>query len=155
MKRIILLIVLCCALCGCTTEADRIYTICKTVGDTVYVYNEEGFFTYENKTLKRYLGKDLKKIPKLVLNLPEETDFTLTQELPSVYTGNLNDALSYVSKLLQDGETVFQVTYCDWNMFEMYIRSESYNARVVYTSDGTVRVYAIDVNGNAITPPFL
>lgn len=158
MKKVVTLItiVLSMLLTGCTVTSDRIYAVCRVDGDNVFVFNGEGeFYKYSNKQLVKYLGADLQAKPKLTVYLPEEPNYNLELEVPTVYRGTKEDALGYIAKVMLEKDAEVLCPKVDWKSFEAFLRYDEANIRVVYTTDNKVRVYAQSVSGNAITPPYL
>ena len=156
-RRISVLLLLCCLmLSGCTKTADRIYTVCRVSGDKVYVYNASNeFFIYNCGKVIPCPSADLQPRPKLVLNLPEDTSFTLTKQMPSVYAGTKDDALAYIARVLQEQSAEISCNECDWKSFTAYLRTDDFELKVFYCIDDVVRVYMNDSEGNAVTPIYL
>lgn len=158
MKKSVLTLVTLCflvLLTGCTVEADRIYTVCKSTEDTVYVYNAEGeFFTYKNGEVLPCYEPSLQARPKLILEFDDSTDFSFDKEMPSVYIGSKEDCLHYVTKLLRERNGKYRLLSVDWKSFEMLVTTSECDVRVLYSNDNRVRIYAQDESGG-IVPPYL
>lgn len=144
-------------LSGCSTqEATRIYTVCKTTEKYVYVYNmTDGFFVVDNGNLRSIAGDGLQKKPQLVLRFDKSTDYTLEQEMPSVYSGSKDDALRYIAHLCVTDDAKYRLTSVDWKSFDMLVTTDVYDLRIKYTNDNRVRIYAVDAEGEAMVPPYL
>lgn len=156
-RRISILLVLCSFfLSGCTVTADRIYTVCRVTDNHVYVYNASGeFFLYNDGKVIPCPNADLQPKPKLVLRLPEDTSFNLEKEMPSVYKGTKEDALAYISRVMQECSAEVTCTECDWKSFTALLRSDTFDMKVFYSTDNHVRIYMNDENGNAVSPLYL
>lgn len=154
--KICLLALLTLCLTGCTVESDRIYTVCKVENNMVYCYNDSGeFFLVNGGKVIPCPGVGLQAKPKLALYLPESTEFNLTKKIPSVYEASLNDTLCYISKVMQETGAVINCPVVDWKSFTAYVKGDTFDMKVIYSNDETVRVYMNDANGNAVVPLYL
>ncbi|MCM1215074.1 MAG: hypothetical protein NC548_11205 [Lachnospiraceae bacterium] len=156
-KRLLSLIFIICTLCitGCTVDANRIYTVCKSTESTSYVYNADGeFFMLTNGRLIPCSSNGLQTKPKLILIFDDSTDYNLVEEIPSVYSGTKDDCLHYVTRVLTELGGKYAIINVDWKSFEMLISTDDYDIRIIYTSDDKVRIYA-QCDDEGVAPPFL
>lgn len=158
MRRIhlFLLLILCLmGLTGCTKEANRIYTVCKTDGKDTYCYDDKGeFYFYTDDTLVKTSGVGLQAYPALHV-IPSEGDFNFTKELPGKYRGTLTSVNHYAYKLLQDVDSELKIVYQDWNNIEVIITCAKYSTRILYNIQGDIRIYAVDNSNNPMTPAYI
>lgn len=158
MKRIILsFIILCIALtfAGCVETADRIYTVCKVEGDTLYVYNDSGeFFSYKEGKYLKHSGVGLVNRPALKLVTPSLGTYEFDAELPGLYHGTLESVSAYVQCLENSGYDS-GVKAADYQNIELFCVSEDYSVRILFNIRGTVRIYAIDADKTSIEPPYI
>ena len=143
----------CFLLTGCTTESNRIYTVCKVNGDGVYCYNSEGFYVVSGNSLIGTSSVGLKPYPVLHVT-PTSGEFVFEKNLPGCYRGTLQSVNSYLYKLISNGYT-YNVVYSDPNSIEVYAECSEYKLRLLFNIKGTVRIYCLDNSGNSIVPPYI
>ncbi len=154
LRLLFVVISVCCLLSGCCVrEASRIYTICKQTETTTYVYDaEQNFYTYADGKVTPCYQAGLRAKPCLVLRFDGNTDYTLTPEIPSVYSGTQEDALHYVTSLLLEYDGVYSLVSVDNASFEILVNTEEFCTRLLYTSDDKVRIYTNAQDGDSIIP---
>jgi small nuclear ribonucleoprotein (snRNP)-like protein len=142
-------------LTGCTTEADRIYTICKYDNGEIYCYkNEDEFYkVLEDGSLLSISGVGVKALPALRV-IPSDGEYLFNYQMPGLYKGTLESVDHYVYLLLENNGSL-DIKYADSNSVEMFIYTESCNIRIIYNIRGDIRIYAVDNSNNYINPPYL
>lgn len=156
--KIFLVLCLCCVfLSGCTYDADRIYTVCKETSDSIYAYNTIGDFVVKDKnTGSISVVKDSSLIaqPKLLLNL-REGNYSFVELLPNSYHCDFDSFNFYVNKCIVDGASTLEINLIDYKSVDLLLTCEEYTVRCYYTNNDIVRLYAINSDGNPITPPYI
>lgn len=153
MKRKLLgFLLLCILLSGCTTTSNRIYTVCKEDNGVLYCYNNSGeYYCVTDGSRVRTKGIGMKELPALVLN-PKPGSYEFVQQLPGLYKGTLESVNHYVYTLTLGNSSSIDVVYRDWNSLEFYVKSETFNARIIFNIRGDVRMYFVDKDGRSIEP---
>lgn len=154
-KYILLLVVVSCLLCGCTVEANRVYTVCKASPTDVYCYDSDGNFYYVVNNKPLLVGSaGLQARPALKLS-NRSGDFVFEPVLPGLYRGTLTSVSHYVSKLVSELNGEVEIVYADWNNLEIFVYSSEVNTRILFNIKGDVRIYAVDNFQNPILPLYI
>lgn len=158
MKRLNILVVvlLCFCITGCTYDADRIYTVCKYEGDVEYVYNAKGEFYLHDKvedTLTPAYSVDLQAKPAVFLNI-NEGDYNLVEDWPNKFTASKSDLEHYLYELIMHNY-VTHVLYADWKSIVIDAYNEEHTLRIYYTTDKSLRIYASDYDTNPEDLPYI
>ena len=154
-KYILFLVIVSFLLTGCTVEADRVYTVCKSSPTGVYCYDSSGNFYYVVDSKPLPVGSaGLQARPALQLS-NRSGDFEFESVLPGLYHGTLTSVSHYVSKLVNELDGVIDIVYSDWNNLELYVYSSEVNTRILFNIKGDVRIYAVDNFRNPILPLYI
>lgn len=153
-KTILLFILLIFLLTGCTQEAHRVYTVCKTTEDSVYVYSDDGLFTYTDGILSECYDINIDKKPALQL-FETDKQYDLKYVLPGLYTGTLEDVSSYVDYLCVKDNATYRVVNSDSENIELFIEADSYKCRLLYNIHGEVRIYFKNKSDLSMSPLYL
>ena len=158
MKRLNILVVvlLCFCITGCTYDADRIYTVCKYEGDVEYVYNANGEFYLHDKvedTLTPAYSVGLQAKPAVFLNI-NEGDYNLVEDWPNKFTASKSDLEHYLYELTMHNYTT-NVLYADWKSIVIEAYNEEHTLRIYYTTDKSLRIYASDYDTNPEALPYI
>ena len=153
-KAFILIIPLMFILVGCTTEADRIYTVCKIDNGLPYVYSTSGVYSVSNNTLEPCYDINVEKKPALQL-FPTDKDFNFEYVLPGLYKGTLEDVSAYVNFMVTNDSATYYIVNSNPESLEVIVDSSEYSARILYNTSGDVRVYFVDNSNLSIIPLYI
>ena len=148
------LLIVMCLLCGCTVVADRIYTVCKIDGDTVYVYSNGDLYTYVDGDLVPCYDPNIVKEPALQL-ITTDNAYNFAYVLPGLYKGTLEDVSAYVKYLEEKDDAKCMLIHSDCDNMELLITSDSYLGRIYFNIRGDVRMYFKDKSNLSIEPVYL
>lgn len=156
-KLIILCLLICCILTGCTVDGDRINTVCKDTPTCTYVYNANGDFYFKDKTTGDFnsaVPGGLVNKPILLLT-PSEGSYTLTEDLPNKYACTFDDFNNYLNYLIVNDNISYTIECVDYKSVELTVCCNTYSMKCFYTNNGFLRLYCVDSAGNPITPPYI
>lgn len=158
MKRlnILVAVLLCFCITGCTYDADRIYTVCKYEDDVEYVYNANGEFYLHDKvedTFTPAYPVGLQAKPAIFLNI-NEGDYNLVEDWPNKFTASKSDLEHYLYELVMHNYTT-NVLYADWKSIVIEAYNEEHTLRIYYTTDKSLRIYASDYDTNPEALPYI
>lgn len=142
-------------LCGCTYDADRIYTVCKYGNGETIVYNENGFYSYDVSSQKvtPVASVGLKKSPAMFIRI-SSGDFDMTEDLPGKFTSTKENLEHYLYALVVDGYIPHALS-ADGNSITMEMTSEERTIKVYYFRDDSLRMYASDYDVNQNSLPYI
>ena len=138
-----ILIYLCTLLTGCTVTADRIYTICKISEDNVYCYKSDGSFYTVSKSgeLESVPAVGLKAFPALCLK-PTKGSYNFSSKMPGLYRGTLESVNRYVYKLSEGDASCITISYADYYLLDIFVKTSTTSTRIIYSINGDVRCHA-------------
>ena len=147
---------MCLLLTGCTVTADRIYTVCKVDKDVIYCYKADGsFYTVSDKgVLESVPAVGLKAYPALSLT-PSKGDYDFKYVLPGLYKGTLESVNNYVYKLCDGDNQCITISYADYSLLDVFVKTTKVSTRIIYSINGDVRIYAQDNSKNSEDPLYL
>lgn len=157
MKKIILLLTLLATLLtGCAVESNRIYTVCKRIGDITYCYDDEVNFYRRNNTGEFYSvpAVGLVAKPAMIVHV-SDGDYSFVESLPNCYTGTLQSVEHYIFYLIEKDNVQFTTDEVSYSNVNFHLSCAEYSLKIFYTSDGVVRVYAVNSGGLPIDPPYI
>ncbi len=152
----IVLLGLCLLTGGCTTTADRIYSVCKVENNQYYCYknSEEFFLINKNGSVIPTSGVGLKALPALHV-IPTEGNYRFDYVMPGLYKGTLDSLEHYIYLLESEYAGEMDITYRDWNSIEGFIYTDEYNIRFNFNKLGDVRIYAKNKYSKTVEPPYI
>ena len=153
---ILVAVLLCFCITGCTYDADRIYTVCKYEDNVEYVYNANGDFYVHDKiadTLTPAYSVDLQTKPAIFLRV-NEGDYNLVEDWPNKFTCSKSDLEHYLYELTTHGYTT-NVLCADWKSITIEAKNDKHTLRLYYTTDKSLRIYASDYDTNPEALPYI
>lgn len=153
-KIMISCVIMCLLLTGCTYDANRIYTVCKTDEDETYVYSDDGLFLVNCDKLIESYDPNVVREPALQL-LTDADSYKFSYEMPGLYKGTLYSVSGYINYMCENDDASYVITYSDPNNLEVFLNTDDYMARVIYNTNGEVRMYFKNKSGFSINPVYV
>ena len=153
MKKTLVCLLMLTLLCGCGVKG-KVLVLHSQDSECTYLYDEYGnAYSYDSVAdIAIPISKTLNQVPAMQL-LDCERTFSLKYMDVGKYACDLRDVSAYVQTLVNDGYTLTPV-YTNANMSEYTLSTNDISVRVIVSSDGYARVYALNSDNVGVLPPY-